>query len=70
MPGTSQARGGLWQYAEETPLAIHVKISSGSLPQLFRAMVAPRQEGKIMPGIAYALALTSAIFLLAAAPGF
>jgi peptide/nickel transport system substrate-binding protein len=33
-------------------------------------MVTPRQEGKIMPGIAYALALTSAIFMLAAAPGF
>src|SRR5690349_24187843 len=33
-------------------------------------MVAPRQEGKIMSGIARAFALTSAIFLLAVPPAF
>src|SRR5438874_6939409 len=33
-------------------------------------MVTSRQEGKIMPGIARALALTSAILLLAAPPAF
>jgi peptide/nickel transport system substrate-binding protein len=33
-------------------------------------MVTSRQEGKIMPGIARALALTSAIFLLASPPAF
>src|SRR5437764_13956204 len=33
-------------------------------------MVAPRRGRKIMPGIARALALTSAVFLLAAIPAF